>query len=125
MHQQTFAEIPFERYRKSTRREQFLNEMNRVVPWADLVAVIEPVYPKAEGPGRPPVGIDRMLRLHCLQQWFTLSDPAVEKRCMTRGPCGSSWALIGAVSLCLMRRRSASFGICWSRTRWGNSFLLG
>ena len=58
MHQQTFAEIPFERYRKSTRREQFLNEMNRVVPWADLGAVIEPVYPKAEGPGRPPVGID-------------------------------------------------------------------
>ncbi len=79
MHQQTFAEIPFEHYRKSTRRERFLNEMNRVVPWADLMAVIEPVYPKAEGPGRPPVGIDRMLRLHCLQQWFNLSDPAVEE----------------------------------------------
>jgi transposase, IS5 family len=44
-----------------------------------LVAVIEPVYPKAECPGRPPVGIERMLRLHCLQQWFNLSDPAVEE----------------------------------------------
>ena len=79
MHQQTFAEVPFEQYRKSTRRERFLDEMNRVVPWAELVAVIEPVYPKADGPGRPPVGIDRMLRLHCLQQWFNLSDPAVEE----------------------------------------------
>ena len=79
MHQQTFAEVPFEQYRKPTRREQFLNEMNRVVPWAELVTVIEPVYPQAEGPGRPPVGIERMLRLHCLQQWFNLSDPAVEE----------------------------------------------
>jgi len=79
MHQQTFAEVPFEQYRKPTRREQFLDEMNRVVPWAELVAVIEPVYPKAEGPGRPPVGVERMVRLHCLQQWFNLSDPAVEE----------------------------------------------
>lgn len=79
MQQSTFAEVTFEHYRKPTRREQFLDEMNRVVPWADLVAVIEPVYPQADGPGRPPVGIDRMLRLHCLQQWFNLADPAVEE----------------------------------------------
>ena len=79
MHQQTFAEVPFEQYRKSTRRERFLDEMTRIVPWADLVAAIEPVYPKAEGPGRPPIGVERMLRLHCLQQWFNLSDPAVEE----------------------------------------------
>ena len=79
MQQQTFAEVPFEQYRKPTRRERFLDEMNRVVPWAELVAVIEPVYPKADGPGRPPVGVERMLRLHCLQQWFNLSDPAVEE----------------------------------------------
>lgn len=79
MQQQTFADVPLEQYRKPTRRDRFLDEMNRVVPWADLVATIEPVYPKAEGPGRPPVGIERMLRLHCLQQWFNLSDPAVEE----------------------------------------------
>ena len=79
MEQQTFAEGRFELYRKQTRRERFLDEMNRVVPWVDLVAVIEPVYPKAEGPGRPPVGVERMLRLHCLQPWFNLSDPAVEE----------------------------------------------
>ena len=79
MPQQTFAEVSFERYRKPTRRERFLDEMNRIVPWADLAATIAPVYPKAEGPGRPPVGVERMLRLHCLQQWFNLSDPAVEE----------------------------------------------
>ncbi|MBX3308446.1 MAG: IS5 family transposase [Nitrospira sp.] len=79
MHQQTFADVTFEQYRKPTRREQFLGEMNRVVPWTELVATIEPVYPKAEGPGRPPVGIERMLRLHCRQPWFNLSDPAVEE----------------------------------------------
>ena len=79
MRQQTFTEVSFEPYRKPTRRERFLDEMNRVVPWAELVAVIEPIYPKAADPGRPPVGVERMLRLHCLQQWFTLSDPAVEE----------------------------------------------
>jgi IS5 family transposase len=79
MPQQTFAEVSFEQYRKPTRRERFLDEMNRVVPWAELAAAIAPVYPKAEGPGRPPVGVERMLRLHCLQQWFNLSDPAVEE----------------------------------------------
>ena len=79
MRQQTFADVSFEQYRKPTRRERFLDEMTRVVPWADLVAAIEPVYPQAEGPGRPPVGVERMRRLHCLQQWFNLSDPAVEE----------------------------------------------
>jgi transposase, IS5 family len=79
MQQSTFAEVSFEQYHKPTRRERFLDEMNRIMPWADLTAAIEPFYPKAEGPGRPPVGVERMLRLHCLQQWFNLSDPAVEE----------------------------------------------
>ncbi len=79
MQQSTFAEVAFEQYRKPTRRKRFLDEMNRVVPWADLVAAIVPVYPKAEGPGPPPVAVDRMLCLHCLHQWFNLSDTAVEE----------------------------------------------
>ena len=79
MHQQTLAEVTLEQYRKPTRREQFLGEMNRIVPWTESVTTIESVYPKGEGPGRPPAGIERMLRLHCLQQWFNLSDPAVEE----------------------------------------------
>lgn len=54
------AEVSFEQYHKPTCRERFLDEMNRIVPWADLTAAIEPFYPKTEGPGRPPVGVERM-----------------------------------------------------------------
>ena len=68
----------FERYTKKTRREVFLEEMEQVVPWRELCALIEPHYPKA-GNGRPPVGVERMLRMYFLQQWFNLSDPAVEE----------------------------------------------
>src|ERR1035438_8463893 len=67
----------FERYTKKTRREVFLEEMEQVVPWRELGALIEPHYPKP-GNGRPPVGVERMLRMYFLQQWFNLSDPAVE-----------------------------------------------
>ncbi|MCC7464607.1 MAG: IS5 family transposase [Gammaproteobacteria bacterium] len=77
--QQTLATAGFERYRKPTRRERFLAEMNQVLPWSALLALIEPAYPKGEGAGRPPVGLERMLRIHFLQHWFNLSDPAVEE----------------------------------------------
>lgn len=77
MKQTTLAEGGFEKFAKTTRREVFLAEMDRVVPWAELCALIEPHYPKA-GRGRPPIGLERMLRLHFLQQWFKLSDPGLE-----------------------------------------------
>ncbi len=79
MRQRTLADEGFERYRKPTRREQFLDEMDRIIPWEGLCGVIEPFYPKPEGAGRPPVGLERMLRIHFLQHWFNLSDPAVEE----------------------------------------------
>lgn len=79
MRQQTFADEAFERYRKATRREVFLDEMDKIIPWKDLGEVIAPFYPKPEGAGRPPVGLERMLRIHFLQHWFNLSDPAVEE----------------------------------------------
>jgi IS5 family transposase len=78
MRQQTFAEGTFEVYAKPTRRAAFLADMERVVPWSELCAVIAPFYPKGEG-GRPTVGLERMLRIYFLQQWFNLSDPAVEE----------------------------------------------
>jgi IS5 family transposase len=79
MKQRTLATMNgFERYSKKTRRTVFLEEMEQVVPWAELQALIEPYYPKA-GNGRPPVGVERMLRIYFLQQWFNLSDPAVEE----------------------------------------------
>ncbi len=63
---------------KRTRKREFLDEMERVVPWAVLVSIVEPHYPRANT-GRPPFGIETMLRIHYLQQWFALSDPAMEE----------------------------------------------
>jgi transposase, IS5 family len=63
---------------KRTRKRAFLEEMASVVPWAALVALVQPHYPKGST-GRPPMGIEVMLRVHCLQQWFSLSDPAMEE----------------------------------------------
>jgi len=68
----------FERYGKKTRREKFLEEMDEIMPWAQLQSLIEPYYPK-EGNGRPPVGLGIMLRIYFLQHWFNLSDPAAEE----------------------------------------------
>ncbi|MCP3025293.1 IS5 family transposase [Cupriavidus basilensis] len=63
---------------KRTRKREFLDEMSQVVPWADLVALIEPHCPKKKT-GRPPFPVGTMLRVHFLQQWFGLSDPAMEE----------------------------------------------
>ncbi len=78
MKQTTFATGGVDRYAKTTKRAVFLSEMNQVVPWTMLCELIAPHYPKA-GNGRPPVGAERMLRIYFLQQWFNLSDPAVEE----------------------------------------------
>src|SRR5216683_1574780 len=77
--QRTLAMITgFERYTKKTRRAIFLEEMEQVVPWAKLCALIEPHYPKP-GNGRRPKELEKMLRIYFLQQWFNLADPAVEE----------------------------------------------
>ena len=68
----------FERYTKKTRRAMFLEEMEQVVPWRKLCALIEPHYPKP-GNGRRPKELEQMLRIYFLQQWFNLADPAVEE----------------------------------------------
>jgi transposase, IS5 family len=79
MKQQTFAsQSSFEKYGRKSRRELFLDEMELVVPWSELQALVEPHYPKA-GIGRRPVGLGIMLRTYFMQQWFNLSDPGVEE----------------------------------------------
>lgn len=83
MKQQTLAMAAdqaagFEKHRKPTRRDEFLDLMNRLVPWEALCAVIEPHYPK-RGKGRPPIGLERMLRIHFIQHWFNLADFACEE----------------------------------------------
>jgi len=77
MKQTTFASLAFEHKKKLTRREQFLKEMDQVVPWARLLKRIERHYPRA-GNGRQPMPLETMLRIYFLQQWFNLSDPAAE-----------------------------------------------
>jgi IS5 family transposase len=78
MRQITFAnQSSFEKYSRPSRREQFLNTMETVVPWSELEALIVPHYPKA-GNGRQPVGLSIMLRIYFLQHWFNLSDPGAE-----------------------------------------------
>ena len=74
----TLAAGTFETHRKPTRREKFLADREKVVPWQDLCAVIASYYPKGEN-GQPPVGFKRMLRIYFLQQWFNLSDPGAEE----------------------------------------------
>lgn len=70
LQQQTLAVgSGFEQYARQTRRAEFLVAMELVVPWAELVRLIEPHYPKGER-GRPPVGVERMMRIYFLQQWF-------------------------------------------------------
>jgi IS5 family transposase len=83
MKQQTLAmaadqQSGFEQFRKPTRRDEFLSTMNAIMPWLDLCAVIEPFYPKGVG-GRPPIGLERMLRIHFIQHWFNLADLACEE----------------------------------------------
>jgi len=78
MTQLSFSDAEHAGKRKQTRREVFLAEMERVVPWKALLPLIEPHYPKA-GRGRHPYAMETMLRIHLLQQWYALSDPAMEE----------------------------------------------
>lgn len=77
MKPKTFASLAYDNKKKKTRREQFLEEMDRVIPWEAMLKVIKPHYPKA-GNGRPPMELEMMLRVYFLQQWYGLSDPAME-----------------------------------------------
>lgn len=78
MKQQTLTS--FEKFGKTTRRAQFLLDMERIIPWPELTAAVQTVYPKlSESGGRPPIPLERMLRIYFLQLWFNLSDPAVEE----------------------------------------------
>ena len=85
------------------RRAKFLAEMDQVVPWRELCALIEPFYPKS-GTGRPPVGLERMLRLHVLQHWFNLS----ERACKTVGTPLRPPSRSGAVA-CVTASESPQF----------------
>ena len=73
----SFASLAYDSKKKKTRREKFLEEMDQVIPWVELLSVIKKYYPKA-GNGRQPMPMERMLRIYFMQQWYGLSDPAME-----------------------------------------------
>ncbi len=77
MKQISFSQAEFQRKKRRTRREVFLAEMEQIMPWEELFAVVEPHYPKGKR-GRPPIGLERMLRVYFVQQWNGLSDEGVE-----------------------------------------------
>ena len=77
MKQTTLAISGFEKHSRATRKAEFLARMETLMPWAEFCALIEPHYPKA-GNGRPPIGLERMLRMYCIANWFNLADEACE-----------------------------------------------
>ncbi|MBN8437288.1 MAG: IS5 family transposase [Candidatus Accumulibacter sp.] len=77
MKQISFSQVEYAGKKRTTRREVFLAEMERVMPWSEVLGVIEPHYPKGKR-GRPPVGLERMLRVYLVQQWYNLSDEGAE-----------------------------------------------
>ena len=88
--QPSFTDLEYSGRRKATRREEFLDMMDGIMPWDEWAQIIKPYYYRSET-GRLPRGIETMLRMYLLQHWFTLSDEAVEEAIhMTRLPSGSS-----------------------------------
>src|SRR5215208_12177 len=78
MSQRSFASAEYALKKKRTRREKFLSEMEGIVPWSRLIGVIEPLYPTSGRVGRQPIGVPKMLRMYCCQQWYGLADEALE-----------------------------------------------
>src|ERR1022692_4532248 len=118
MRQQTLAaQTGFEKYGRKTKRERFLEEMEQVVPWAELQALVEPHYPKGEN-GRPPMGLSIMLRVYFLQQWFNLSDPGAEDA-LYESPVLRHFVGID-LGARRYRTRAPSWGsvTCWRNTNW-------
>lgn len=77
MKQQTFTDIEYAGRKRKTKREEFLDSMDALIPWAEWGALVTPFYPNGKR-GRPPTGIEKMLRMYLLQCWFSLSDEGVE-----------------------------------------------
>jgi hypothetical protein len=120
MKQQTLAmaaDQTFENYRKPTRRDEFLKTMEAIVPWAALCEVIEPHYPKA-GNGRPPIGLERMLRIHFVQHWFNLADLACEEALYDSASLRRFVGIDLGASRCPTPQPSPSFASSSTTTSW-------
>ena len=88
--QRSFADVEYDGQPRQTRRERFLRRMEALMPWARLEARIRPVYPTGER-GRPPYPLALLLRIHCVQLFYNLSDPAMEDALYDSVRCSASW----------------------------------
>jgi len=103
--------------KKRTKREKFLAEMEQVVPWQTLLELIEPCYPKASKKGgRPPYPPATMLRIHLMQQWYSLSDPAIEEALIEVLPYAASRGLTCLATESPIRQQSSPSATCLRRT---------
>ena len=114
----TQADLGLNLTAKRARKREFFDEMNCVVPWADLVGLVTPFAPQGRR-GRPPFAVETMLRLHFMQQWFGLSDPATEEVLhdvpLYREFAGLDNWTTGRPG-CPTRARSCDFATCWKST---------
>src|SRR5271163_2564788 len=116
MRQQSLAsQSVFEKYGRKSRRELFLDEMEKIVPWSGLEALVRPHYVKA-GKGRQPVGLSIMLRTYFVQQWFNLSDPGVEEALYESAALRRFVGWTSALLRRRTRRRCCGSVACWSGT---------
>src|SRR5438132_3505368 len=119
MKQRTLAMMTgFEQYTRKTRRAIFLEEMEQVVPWRELCALVAPHYPKP-GKGRRPVGVERMLRIYFLQQWFNLSDPGVEEALYDSAVMRQFVGIDLEVFWMMSGNRSLAVQLIWNLAGWG------
>ena len=140
MRQTTLSDTGFDKYSKKTRKERFLDDMDKIIPWKELTEAIEPFYPKPKGAGRRPIGIERMLCIHFLQHWFNLSDPAAEEALydslamrrfvgidLGREPAPDECSRHGAFRLAMFQLTTRIFFIrgssVWIRSRVGREVL--
>ena len=110
MRQQSFTAEDFKKYRKKTRKEVFLEEMDQIIPWQEMSEAVKRHYPAPKGAGRRPIGIERMLPIHFLQHWLSYPIPVLKKRYMIPGQCASLSALIWAKNRYRMKVPYSSFG---------------
>ena len=120
MDQPTFADLEYQGKKRKTRRELFLERMDGLIPWQSLEGRIRPVYPKA-GKGRHPYPLPVMLRVHCVQLFYNLSDPGMEDLLYESEPVRRfaglklSGPLPDESTIC-------TSVICWKTTAWGRAY---
>ena len=121
MKQMSLATTGFELVTKRTRKREFLDEMNLVIPWSELLSLIAPHAPAAKT-GRPPFATEVMLRIHLLQQFFGHSDPAMEEA-LHDIPLYQEFAHLDAgMAVCLTKPLSCGFATCSKRMGWVSRF---